>query len=228
MTRSRPPAGWRTGTERTCAPPVPLRAQRSVTASLAPRATKETAKVRRTRWTTRGRSSSRAASTTTFLPGPTSRLLQDVEGAPVVVAGRHRRVPAHRKSHREAGGAGRELPGDPPGRAWVGRCAMGSGASRPWRRARTASRRRTGPSQQHRAGQEPATSGGAVVPGAGGRQQVRGFRVVHVFGLLSRDCRPRPVVSGWPGSRRLGCGRSRGRPRCRRGQRLGVVVQCCP
>ncbi len=43
------------------------------------------------------------------------------------------------------------------------------------------------------AGPEPTTCSGGAAPAAGGKQ-VRGFRAVHVFDLLSRDCRPRPVV----------------------------------
>jgi len=45
------------------------------------------------------------------------------------------------------------------------------------------------------AGQEPTTTcSGGVASDAGGKQQVRGFRVVHVFDPLSRDCYPRSVV----------------------------------
>jgi len=46
------------------------------------------------------------------------------------------------------------------------------------------------------AGQEPATtcSGGAA-PGAGGKQQVRGFRVVHVFDVAQTEGDPLPEVA---------------------------------
>jgi len=46
------------------------------------------------------------------------------------------------------------------------------------------------------AGQEPATtSGGGAVPGAGGKKQVRGFRVVHVFDLSQTEGAPLPDVA---------------------------------
>jgi len=46
------------------------------------------------------------------------------------------------------------------------------------------------------AGPEPATtSGGGVAPDAGGNQQVRGFRVVHVFALHQTEGAPLPEVA---------------------------------
>jgi len=47
------------------------------------------------------------------------------------------------------------------------------------------------------AGQEPATScsGGAAPQGAGGKQQVRGFRVVHVFDVGQTEGDPLPDVA---------------------------------
>ncbi len=46
------------------------------------------------------------------------------------------------------------------------------------------------------AGQEPATTcSGGVVPDAGGGQQVRGFRVVHVFALHQTEGAPLPDVA---------------------------------
>ncbi len=45
------------------------------------------------------------------------------------------------------------------------------------------------------AGPEPATSGGGATPDAGGKQQVRGFRVVHVFDLSQTEGAPLPEVT---------------------------------
>jgi len=45
------------------------------------------------------------------------------------------------------------------------------------------------------AGPEPATSSGGAVPDAGGKQQVRGFRVVHVFALHQTEGAPLPEVA---------------------------------
>ncbi len=45
------------------------------------------------------------------------------------------------------------------------------------------------------AGPEPATSGGGAAPDAGGKQQVRGFRAVHVFALHQTEGAPLPDVT---------------------------------
>ncbi len=45
------------------------------------------------------------------------------------------------------------------------------------------------------AGQEPTTTSGGVAPDAGGKQQVRGFRAVHVFDLSQTEGAPLPDVA---------------------------------